>query len=485
MESAKNMAEKGISTRKRLLLPHIQTCKEILSMMVAPSVHLSPNRSRKVYRLMLLCLAAWIHTSLFASGEWKADLKTVRAKAAKGDVYYQGLLGIHLKHGGPEMIIDLVESERWSAKAAEKNGAFGLCNLASLEMRKRNYEKGRFLYDEAHLHSNLLRLARAGDAVAIFCLGLIELESPPRNIPKAIRHLEKSGSKGFAPAQAILGMLQLNGIGIPRDRGAGIKWLQAAARSESAYGQFHLGMAYSIGEGVAFNQPLSMQLIRKAADQGLASAQLTLGMKYSNGEGVDQDYAEAANWFQKASNQGSGEATFQLRRCLTMLKNQPQAKPTPEKEEPAVGVTLIKPNPVEPETTPKPDPTPTPEVTSPDENTKILLQQARHLLLVEKKISPAKKILSKLATKGIPEAQRLLGIAHYRSLDYKEAHEWLLKAAEKNDPQAQRYLGMIYFLGQGIEKDYAKARTWLSKASAQGDQEATRYREILEKFYQE
>lgn len=438
---------------------------------------------------MTLCLGSLImacfHTCLFAGGEWKADLNTVRAKAAQGDLYYQGLLGIHLKHGGPQMIIDLVESERWSAKAAEKNGAFGLCNLASLEMRKRNYEKGRFLYDEAHLHSNLLRMARAEDAVAIFCLGLIELESPPRNIPKAIRHLEKSGSKGFAPAQAILGMLKLNGIGIPRDRGGGIKWLQAAARSESAYGQFHLGMAYSIGEGVAFDQDRSMQLIRKAAAQGLSSAQLTLGMKYSNGEGVDQDYAEAANWFQKASEQGSGEATFQLRRCHAMLKNQPQAKPKPEEQGDTTVAAVAKPLPVEPEVTPEPEPVLIPEVTASDEETKMLLQQARHLLLVEKKILPAKKILRDLATKGIAEAQRLLGIAHYRSLDYKEAHSWLLQAAEKNDPQAQRYLGMIYFLGQGIDKDYAQAHAWLSKAAAQGDREAARYREILQKFYQE
>ncbi len=113
------------------------------------------------------------------------------------------------------------------------------------------------------------------------------------------------------------------------------------------------------------------------------------------------------------------------------------------------------------------------------------LQQARHLLLVERKTSQAKKILEQLAQDNITEAQRLLGIAHYRSQDYKEAHTWLKQAAQKNDPHAQRYLGMIFFLGQGVERDYALASKWLARSAAQGDQEATRYREILRKFYEE
>ena len=90
-----------------------------------------------------------------------------------------------------------------------------------------------------------------------------------------------------------------------------------------------------------------------------------------------------------------------------------------------------------------------------------------------------------LAKENITEAQKLLGIAHYRSQDYKEAHTWLHKAAQKNDPHAQRYLGMIFFLGQGVDRDYALASKWLARSAAQGDEEAIRYREILRKFYEE
>lgn len=455
--------------------------------MVAPTVQIMrlifPTAIRTAFvRAGLVFIALGI-TDLGAKPAWKADVETVRAAAIKGDSYYQGLLGIKLKYGDSGLKVDLIESEEWSAKAAKKNGAFGLCNLASLEMRKRNFEKGRFLFDEAHLHSNLLRLARAEDAVAIFCLGLIEMESTPRNIVKAVRHFEKASSKGFVPAQAILGMLKHNGIGIPQDRTEGIKWSRAAAQAGSPHGKFQLGMAYSIGEGVEFDQSKSMQLIMAAAEQGLGSAQLTLGMKFANGEGVEHDYAEAIKWLQKASKQGIGEATFQLRRCQTMLKHQPSIVITPTQPRETVAQTP----PTNPVVTNPPKPAPVEPATPPviDEDMKLRLQQARHLLLVERKISQAKSILKQLSAEGVTEAQRLLGIAHYRSEDYRDAHNVFVQAAQKSDPPSQRYLGMIYFLGQGVERDYAKANEWLGKASIQGDQEAIRYQEILQKFYKE
>lgn len=456
--------------------------------MVAPAgklIQLSLKRCRRIsYFYASLLIFTGFMFDLNAASAWQADLETIRAKAEKGDLYYQGLLGIHLKHGGHGAVIDLVESDRWSAKAAEGKGAFGLCNLASLEMRRRNFEKGRFLFDEAHLHSNLLRLARADDAVAIFCLGLIEMECPPRNIQKAIRHFQKSSNKGFPPAQATLGMIKLNGIGTVRDQKTGIKWLQAAAQSGSPYGDFHLGMAYSIGDGVPFDQTKSMQLIRQAAEAGLENAQFTLGMKYAEGEGVPQDYSQAVEWLRKASNQGFGEATLHLRRCETMLKHT-KLTTTPPVEPVA---TTNDPSETIPKTPPESVKAPTPPVTpspSAEEENRVRLQQARHLLLVERKTTQAKKMLTALALQGVTDAQKLLGIAHYRAKDYQDAHLWLLQAAQKNDPQAQRYLGMTYFLGQGVHRDYDQASKWLAKAAAQGDQEAIRYREILRKFYQE
>ncbi|MFP6899311.1 MAG: hypothetical protein VCA36_00115, partial [Opitutales bacterium] len=189
----------------------------------------------------------------------------------------------------------------------------------------------------------------------------------------------------------------------------------------------------------------------------------------------------------KASNQGIGEATFQLRRCETMLKH--KSPPTPPAAEPVDPTSkpsdVAKAPPAKPVEAPIPTPIRVSPPASIDEGVRVRLQQARHLLLVERKVSQAKKILEQLAQENVTEAQSLLGIAHYRSQDYRDAYTWLHEAAQKNDPQAQRYLGMVFFLGQGVNRDYAQASKWLAKSAAQGDEEATRYREILRKFYEE
>ena len=74
--------------------------------------------------------------------------------------------------------------------AAEKEGALGLAVLASIELEAGKVEKGRFLYDEAYLHSNLRSLGKAKDALALYCLGMMEIDNPPINVPKALRHIE-------------------------------------------------------------------------------------------------------------------------------------------------------------------------------------------------------------------------------------------------------------------------------------------------------
>ena len=49
-------------------------------------------------------------------------------------------------------------------------------------------------------------LAKGKDPLAMYCLGMIEMDNPPRNFTKAIRHLEASAERGFATAQATLGL---------------------------------------------------------------------------------------------------------------------------------------------------------------------------------------------------------------------------------------------------------------------------------------
>ena len=60
--------------------------------------------------------------------------------------------------------------------------------------------------------------------------------------------------------------------------------------------QFNLGVMYLNGRGVPQDDAEAVKWHRLAAEQGYASAQFNLGVMYLNGRGVPQDDAEAVKW---------------------------------------------------------------------------------------------------------------------------------------------------------------------------------------------
>ena len=184
--------------------------------------------------------------------------------------------------------------------ASEKKGAFGLATLAALELEKGNVPKGRFLYDEAYLHTNLRKLGNNDDPLALFCLGMMEIDNPPSNIPKAPRHLEESATSGFSTAQATLGMIYFTGIGTAKNSSLAIKWCSKSAKSKLPLGMFYLGMAYSVGDGLPMNDEIAMRWIHAAASRELSMAQLVLGMKLAQGDGISKKLAIGYTMAQKS-----------------------------------------------------------------------------------------------------------------------------------------------------------------------------------------
>ena len=76
--------------------------------------------------------------------------------------------------------------------------------------------------------------------------------------------------------------------------------------------QYNLGMMYVNGRGVPQDHAEAVKWYRLAADQGDASAQNTMGVRYQNGEGVLQDYAEAVKWYRLSAKQGETDAQNNL-----------------------------------------------------------------------------------------------------------------------------------------------------------------------------
>lgn len=411
------------------------------------------------------------------------SLASIQSKALAGDVHYQGTLAIFHKFGEKGLAVDLTEAERWAKLAAQKRGSIGLCTLAALELERGNSERGRFLYDEAYLHSNLRSVAKHQDPIALFCMGMIEIDNPPRNFAKGIRELSKSAELGFATAQATLGMIYFSGIGVKKNPESAIKWCSRAARDKLPLGMFYLGMAYSIGDGVAQNDDYALRWIRAAADRQLTMAQLTLGMKLATGDGTEKNLESAVKWLEKAASQGkSPEAKLQLRRYenqLYRMRNPPAAYVPDEQKKSAIQIAqgqILEPNPSreknidlplteEPQGIPFSPASPSSPGHSPSRITDL-----------------TKDGLKDAAYDGDLLAIKKLGLKHYADKNYKEAKKWLEIAAIKKEPEAMRYLGILYFMGQGVELDYEQATQWFAEAVRAGDLESTRYLRIVKQF---
>ncbi len=401
----------------------------------------------------------------------RESLASIQAKALKGDVYYQGALGLFYKNGEHGLPIDSEEANRWVRMAANKEGAFGLATLAALELEKGKTERGHFLYDEAYLHSNLRELGKDNDPLALYCLGMMEMDNPPRNIPKALRNLEKSAELGFATAQATLGMIYFAGIGVQKDSDIALKWSSMAAKKKIPLGMFYLGLAYSIGDGVDTNDDYAVRWIRAAAERELTMAQLTLGMKLALGDGVAKNLELAVQWLRRATLNGSAEAALQLRKYENTLLRQngefvnfSEDKPVNE-----IASRVVK------------------SALNVDNREKFTAKENFEISPSSFPATDDDEVSNSLVSMGDAgnietENMNELGLVAYKNKDFKNSKVWFEKAGKLRHPESLRYLGIQYFLGQGVQIDYQKAAYWLEESIKEGDLEASRYLRIVKQF---
>jgi TPR repeat protein len=100
----------------------------------------------------------------------------------------------------------------------------------------------------------------------------------------------------------------MDGLGVGKDQGEGVKWYRKAAEQGFMEAQHNLGLCYYTGVGIAKDATEAANWFRKAAQQGKVQSQLNLGVCYAEGEGVGKDYVEAYMWFSLAAAQGNEHA---------------------------------------------------------------------------------------------------------------------------------------------------------------------------------
>ncbi len=85
------------------------------------------------------------------------------------------------------------------------------------------------------------------------------------------------------------------------------EWRPLAEQGD-ATAQFNVGLMYVDGLGVPKDYAEAVRWLRKAAEQGDTDAQNYLGVMYDYGPGVPQDYVQAHMWYNLAAARGNESA---------------------------------------------------------------------------------------------------------------------------------------------------------------------------------
>ena len=117
----------------------------------------------------------------------------------------------------------------------------------------------------------------------------------------ALKEWKPLAGQGDADAQYNLGLMYLNGWGVPQDDKEAVYWYKLAAEQGDAKALYNLGVMYEVGEGVPQDDKEAVRWYTLAAEQEHAKAQYNLGVMYALGEGVIKDYVYAHMWGNIAS----------------------------------------------------------------------------------------------------------------------------------------------------------------------------------------
>jgi TPR repeat protein len=131
--------------------------------------------------------------------------------------------------------------------------------------------------------------------------------------PEELAMTRNVAERGNASAQLLLAIAYLNGDGgLGRDARLASHWFEQAALQGNGYAEARLGDLYAEGLGVVPNLQVAADWRERAARRGNIDAQLKLGRMYLQGDGVAQDLARAREWLQAAAEGGDSEAAYLL-----------------------------------------------------------------------------------------------------------------------------------------------------------------------------
>jgi TPR repeat protein len=142
--------------------------------------------------------------------------------------------------------------------------------------------------------ARLARIYQSGNGV------VADPAEAQRQVAGILPDLVKLAQANDPIAQATLGAMCTDGLGVAQDAVVGNQWMQLAAKQNLPLAQYYLGVDYENGLGVAPDWNVAAQWYTKAANQGNPTALAYLGDMYRKGQGVPQSDAEAIRLYNLA-----------------------------------------------------------------------------------------------------------------------------------------------------------------------------------------
>ncbi len=138
--------------------------------------------------------------------------------------------------------------------------------------------------------------------------GLFHRPNPVR----AAEYFTRSAVLGMAAAQIRLGIMCVEGNGVPRHYREAFRWFREAAEQNDPEGHCYLGLMYAYGQGVPQDWPSAEQHWVRAALGGNPEAMYFLGLLHYAGIDRPVSNSEAAAWFEKSGVEGYAPAAHAL-----------------------------------------------------------------------------------------------------------------------------------------------------------------------------
>lgn len=243
--------------------------------------------------------------------------EAVEAGSQKGAFHLARLL-----YQGKGVERNLVEAAALNQKCADQGVASAYNNLA-LSWLEQSPKEFNIVLDSLR-KAETLKVPEAS-----YNLGMIFLEGRgvPKNQSEGLESLKRAASLGFAPAQYQMGRIYAESLGVIQDYTEALRWFEEAADQNHMPALLRLGNLYREGRAVEKDYKKALGYYKKAADQGDPEALNRIGMMYCNSQGVVQDMEVARKCLEEAANMGYAEAQFNLGLLFTLeaSKDLPQA----------------------------------------------------------------------------------------------------------------------------------------------------------------